>query len=346
MSDQAELLIPEPISAGLFLTYHCNGNCRHCMYACGSSWPADWIEIDLAEEILGLLSGKIKGAPFGERKIGINYGLHFTGGEPFLNFELLLRLTKIAKRYGIPSLFVETSCSWCTDVELIKRRLIELRQAGLDGILFSVNPFILERVPFERTKRAVIVGREIFGENAIIYQEFFHNLFLALDIHETVPFQDFLKMAGSVLNYMELIPMGRAVYQLDSLFTKQPIDVFLRLSCRKEITRDWHIHIDNYGNYIPGFCGGISLGQAVDILSGRPIDLNERRVIKSLVMKMDDLYRLGQDYGYMAKEDGYISKCHLCLDIRRYLFSRGEFKELRPAGFYNTIFRLQNVEGG
>jgi len=43
-------------------------------------------------------------------------------------------------------------------------RLTRLKHAGLHGILVSVNPFILQEVPFGRTERAIrIVGRPFKG---------------------------------------------------------------------------------------------------------------------------------------------------------------------------------------
>jgi pyruvate-formate lyase-activating enzyme len=85
------------------------------MYACSPKWSADWISEKDVEKILSQWAGKIKGSPV--RRIDINYGLHITGGEPFLNFKLLLKVVEIAKRFDIPSTFVETNCFWCIDDE-------------------------------------------------------------------------------------------------------------------------------------------------------------------------------------------------------------------------------------
>lgn len=62
------------------------------------------------ERILAQLAGRIQESPLGPDGIGMNYGLYFTGGEPFLNPDLLLRLTWMAHQLGIPSTFVETNC--------------------------------------------------------------------------------------------------------------------------------------------------------------------------------------------------------------------------------------------
>ena len=80
-------------------------------------------------------------------QMSLNYGLHFTGGEPFLNFKLLLDLVKIADELKIPSTFVETNSFWCRDDEVTREKLNELEEAGLKGILIGVNPFITEEIP-------------------------------------------------------------------------------------------------------------------------------------------------------------------------------------------------------
>ena len=42
-----------------------------------------------------------------------------------------------------------------------------------------------------------------------------------------------------------------------------------------------------------------------------------------------------EEFGYSEKEDGYICKCHLCLDIRKHIIGKTEgFKELKPKEFY------------
>lgn len=335
-----ELYIPEPISGGILLSYKCTSECRHCMYSCSPRWKADWISEKDAEKILTQLTDKIQGSPFGSDRIGINYGLHFTGGEPFLNFDLLLKITKMAHELEIPSIFVETNCFWCTGDETTRERLIQLKEAGLNGILISVNPFILEQIPFERTERAVRISREIFGRDVITYQEFFYHQFKRLKIKNALSFEEYLRKAPDGLRYAELLPMGRAPYELGYLYRKYPARQFFGMSCREELTREWHVHIDNYGNYMSGYCGGISLGDARNLnsmLNG--INLDERPILNASVTDLQKLYEIGvEEFGYKERSEGYISKCHLCVDLRRHIAQQtDEFKELKPREFYYNL---------
>jgi hypothetical protein len=287
--------------------------------------------------VLAQLAEKMRGKyPFPAR-IGVNDGIHFTGGEPFLNFDLLLRLTGVAHDLGLPATFVETNGFWCRDEDRTRDKMQILKAAGLDGILVSSNPFILEQIPFERTARAVRLGREVFGTNTIVYQQFFFEQFRTLGLKGTLAFEEYLARAGYGLQYVELLASGRVPYKLAPLFETHPPSRFFGLSCRPEIIRDWHIHVDNYCNLVPGFCGGLSLGDAreLDALC-EGIDLDELPVLRALLTDLADLYRLGRDFDYQEKV-GYISKCHLCADIRRHLVRSGEFKELRPEEFYERL---------
>ncbi len=330
--------VPRPVSAGVLLTYKCSGACRHCMYACSPRWPADWIAVDDAERVLEGLASSMRGRYPPDAPVGVNSGLHFTGGEPFLNFELLLGLVGIAADLGIPGIFVETNASWCVTDAVVRDRLRALRGAGLRGILISVNPFLLEHVPFERTKRAVRIALEVFGpRNVLVYQAPFYEELSRLGIEGTLPLEEYLK-EGYGLACAELFLSGRAAYKLAHLFPRYPARRFFGSSCRRELIRDWHVHVDNYCNFIPGFCAGLSLGDARDLTAiCAGIDPAGYPVLRALLADLAELYRLGVAHGYVEREEGYISRCHLCLDIRRHLARRGDFPELAPRAFYEHL---------
>jgi hypothetical protein len=105
-----------------------------------------------------------------ETRSASTHGLHFSGGEPFMNFELLLEAVAIAEALNIPSTLVETNCYWCTSDRSAMEKLRSLKEAGLKGILISVNPYYAEFVPFERTERCIEASLSIFGENVAVYQ--------------------------------------------------------------------------------------------------------------------------------------------------------------------------------
>ncbi|MEM2612323.1 MAG: radical SAM protein [Thermoproteota archaeon] len=338
---EERLYVKKPISAGLILSYKCTSKCKHCMYACSPKWKPDWITKGDVEKILRKLSSSLMPSPRGPEHIGVNYGLHFTGGEPFLNFDLLLECVRIADELKIPSTFVETNCFWCVDDESTKGKLKALKETGLKGILISVNPFVVEYVPFERIERAVRISREVFNNNIIVYQEIYYRQFKNIGMRDIIAFNQYLDEYDWALHYSELLPMGRACYELKDLFMKYPARAFFDESCVSELTRNWHVHVDNYFNYMTGYCGGISLGDVrdLDTMIREGVSLEDKPVLRALVTNIKSLYEFAvKEFNYEENDEGYISKCHLCIDIRRHIVQQtDEFKELQPRELYYNL---------
>lgn len=341
-----KIKIPKPLSVGFFLSYKCNASCRHCMYACTPKWSSDWVREDDLKSLLSQLAGIVTPSPYGPEIVTLSDGLHFTGGEPFLNFRLLSLAVEIANDYGIPSTFVETNCYWCSDDETTAKKLSCLKSKGLKGIMISVNPFYLEYVPFERTERCVEISAEVFGQNAMVYQWEYFKRFKRLGIKDRMPLQDYLKIDSwdNFFQEVEFFMMGRAAYQLgDELarhFPRYPAEVLCQESCWPPFLRDWHNHIDNYGNYIPGFCGGISFGDChrLDVLLSDGLELSDYPILGYIVEEdFNGLLHFAQDYDYLPNSKGYFSKCHLCVDIRKYMVKIDNFKELQPTEFYHHL---------
>ena len=336
--------IPTPISGGLILSYRCSASCRHCMYACSPSWNADWISEEDLAATLQTLSGRIQPAPGGEQTMSLNHGLHFTGGEPFLNFELLCRAVRMAKSLRIPSLFVETNCYWARTDRETREKLLELKACGLAGILISINPFYLEYVPFQRSERAISIAREVLGPNVMVYQAEYFRLFRQMGIRDRLPIHEFLKLreGREFARNTEFFLNGRAPYAMEEfdLFAKYPAGRFFPVPCTPAFLRSWHNHFDNYGNFMPGYCGGLSLGDCrqLDTLLAEGIDLEARPVLSYIIAdNFEGLLAFAVQLGYRERPSGYLSKCHLCADIRRFLVKVDDFAELEPREFYDQL---------
>jgi pyruvate-formate lyase-activating enzyme len=69
--------------------------------------------------------------------LGINVGLYFTGGEPFLNYPLLLEAISQARYYRIPARFVEANGFWCTSESRVRARALILRRSHRIEVRFS-----------------------------------------------------------------------------------------------------------------------------------------------------------------------------------------------------------------
>ena len=330
----------------MILSYQCNAECRHCMYASSPKWRG-WMSEDDLRLLLSQLTGKIEPSRWGPNGVELNLGLHFTGGEPFLNFRLLLRAVEISTELGIPSTFVETNCFWAGTEEKTREMLVQLKEKGLKGILISVNPFFLEHVPFQRTERVIKIAREIFGPNVLIYQQAYYWEFKILAIEgkfdptTTLPLEKYLEISyRPKLEGVEIFLMGRAAYKLRDLFPTYPAEQFLDEPCPFPLIRSWHNHFDNYGNFIPGYCAGISLGPWSELegMLKEGVELDKKPILHLLVKEdFRGLLRFAKERGYREPPEGYVSKCHLCTDVRRFLVEHGNFAELQPVEFYEYL---------
>jgi hypothetical protein len=309
------------------------------MYACSPIWKSDWMPQEEIRQCLEILQDKIIPAPAGDHNIGLNHGLHFTGGEPFLNFDLLCYAVETANRLNIPSTFVETNCSWCISDTITRNKLQLLRDKGLRGIMISVNPYYAEFIPFEHTERCIRISSEIFKSNMVIYQLEFYYLFRTMSMKGTLSFSEALKIQR-IGYHVELFLSGRATQALREYYPAYPASHYFSEPCLPDFLRSWHNHFDNYGNFMPGFCGGISLGNWHDlnILIDKGVDLEKTPLLKYFITQdFEGLYRYAKDLDFKDKESGYISKCDLCLRLRKHLVSVTEFAELQPRQFYDQL---------
>ena len=329
----SEILCPSEL--GIILSYQCNAECKHCLYACGREWT-EWMTIGQLKEALDVLSGWSH-----------DFQVHHTGGEPFMNFPLLLEATRLTREMGITQ-FVETNALWCTNEDRAYDWLGQLSAAGLDGILISCSPFQAEKVPLRRVLLAVNAAGEIFGYGKVgVYQTHCIQEVSEFAVDKTVPIEAYVERYGAkgagrmFWGGYGLMDSGRASYTLDHLARKYPPETFQGYNCQRELLYAHHSHLDLYGNYISWFCGGLRMGSWRDF--DDLIDRYKRRDYPELVGILInhgpyDLYRFARDqYGYSPLEDGYVGKCHLCVDVRKHLSQRGGFYELQPSRFYDFV---------
>ena len=101
--------------------------------------------------------------------------------------------------------------------------------------------------------------------------------------------------------------------------------------------RPLHNHFANYGNYVPGFCTGVTLGDCrkLDELLTEGVDTVRFPVLGLLTEEdLEGLLALTRERGYQESAEGFYSKCHLCMDLRRHLALTGDYLELSPPEFY------------
>ena len=82
---------------------------------------------------------------------------------------------------------------------------------------------------------------------------------------------------------------------------------------------------------------GVTLGDCrkLDELLREGVDTAGFPVL-GLLMKKDlkGLLALANECGYQESAQGYYSKCHLCIDLRKHLALNGDYPEMSPREFY------------
>jgi hypothetical protein len=95
-----------------------------------------------------------------------------------------------------------------------------------------------------------------------------------------------------------------------------------------------HFHFDLFGHYIPGLCSGLTLERG-DV--GMGLSEDAYPLLHTLFQRgINGLFDLVSGEISFTPARGYISKCHLCFDLRKQLFDKSgkAFRELQPEGFY------------
>ncbi|MBG0786115.1 MAG: radical SAM protein [Anaerolineaceae bacterium] len=326
-----------PRDIGLILSYRCQTACAHCLYNCGPDWH-DWMPEDEVRKALEAA----------QAAWGTGFQVHLTGGEPFLNFPLLLSATRMAAALGIP-VYVETNAAWVRDLAQAEDRFGQLRAAGMNAVLVSVSPFHQESIPLQRSLDGITAARTVFGAaRVMVYQAEWLPELARYGLNEPVPLDRYREEYGQAdagLRFwmgFGLMGGGRAGYRLGGWIPRRPAEVFRGRHCLEELAFAPHSHLDLYGNFIPSFCGGISLGDWHD-LPGLAEGFRQGQVGRLARIWMDSgpfgLFQLAKDeYGYEPLPGGYVDKCHLCVDVRSHLSKRNLYpNELMPNGFYRNF---------
>lgn len=323
--------IPPLISGGLMLTYRCTNSCRHCLYRCSPKKADDWITLETAEKAFEALSRE-----------GSLDSLHISGGEATLKMDLLVDVIQMANKMNVPLSYLETNASWCTNLEKAEERFSRLKSAGLPAVLVSTSMFHNEFVPFRKMRIAAEAAFTVFGANGVIL--WLPNLYQALsDLGEEErprTLEAFCERTG-LTDRMELlpplyhlIPGGRVVDALRECYTPRKARAFQGASCYQDLSGTTHFHIDPFGNLFTGLCAGIVAGNVDDLHP--EITREERPVFYTLCAggPYALMEEAKQRYEYQENARDYISKCDLCIDVRKHLRSNEPWDELQPNAFY------------
>jgi hypothetical protein len=318
-------------SGGLITNYYCTSQCGHCLYGCSPAREKRYIDEETTQKNFEIIKG-----------LGCHM-VHVGGGEPFLNVDGLKMVLHVAKRTNMGVAYVETNSSWCRDEDAAADLLAALKQQGLSTLLVSISPFHNEYIPFSRVK-AVAGACKRAGITVFPWISDFYSEIDTFDDKKTHKMTDYERRFGP--GYLKKLPSrywihlgGRALKTFETVFEKKDVEATLSLHKRGcgELQDVSHFHLDLFGNYVPGLCSGLAIRRE-DL--GRPIDRHSYPFLSALFKSgVRGLFHIASGrYGFQPS-DGYISKCHLCFDVRRFLvLEKGMVtQELQPVALYENV---------
>ncbi len=325
-----QLAISSLLSGGLITNYYCSSKCSHCLYACSPKWDK-----------LYLNPGKAKNIFVKLKKLNCN-SIHIGGGEPFLNIDSLFKVLETAKSENINIQYIETNSSWIKNEMETINVLKKLKKLNINTLLISISPFHNEHIPFIKVKQLIKLCNKV-NMNIFPWIQDFYNDINTFDDNITHNLKEYQDKYGE--NYIKSLPSrywihfgGRANELYKNIFNKKNLDYIINNSERcLELADVTHFHVDLFNNYIPGLCSGFSIN-IEDI--GDSLDINKYTFINNLYASGIKylLNTAKKKYGFNPKEK-YISKCDLCLDIRKFLVLKKQINsvELKPIEFYENL---------
>lgn len=341
ISDSSAPTIPPLVSGGVMLTYRCSNSCRHCLYRCSPRQPDDWMQLSLADRVFDTLTGESH-----------LQDIHLAGGEATLRMALLEEVIRLAKTKRVPLSYLETNAVWCVDSKRTRDGFERLAAAGLPAVLVSASMFHAEFIPFERTRRAVEIARQVFGpQGVIVWVPPLYEALSQLPADRKLSLETFCEAAG-LSDRMEVLPDlyyltpgGRVIDALRECYRPEPAESFKDAACRKELLNTRNFHIDPNGYLFTGLCPGIA---AATIEQLHPKITRENAPITWTLMKYGPfgLLELAREAcGLEPDQHTYISKCDLCYRVRKHLHATGHYPELRPANYYHDVIGSSSASG-
>jgi len=312
-------------SLGLLLTYKCNAKCQHCAYACGPKFKGK-MEVKDAENYIEQVKDDLE-------------VVCISGGEPSIYYDTLVKVVESATRVGISSIWVFTNGFWAQTDDVVREKLVPLKKKGVTKMIFSVDAYHQEFVPLEFVERAIQITMEL-GIDTEVDARFLglpsaknsQNLTtkrllqqlhpLKVEIYESQPW--YVGRAAELLSHYVERKFGLPLEKCDKIWSLG------------DLMKPEGVDIDQYGNVM--VCPGISVGNAnkkafSDIV--RCYDYRENPIIRAIAEGgPTELVEKAKGKGYFPRE-GYINKCHLCYDVRKFL--RPYYPEiLTPRNCYTT----------
>lgn len=319
------------LSGGIIANYQCPAACGHCLYGCSPSAQPGYMDEATAIKLCAHL-----------RRLGCR-SIHIGGGEPFLNIDGLIILIKAIIDSGLQIDYIETNAAWISgDNERNKQILWDVVNAGGDYIMVSADPFHIEFIPFWKPDTLIRLLKEMHI-SYFVWQDRYLPMLRKLDPQKKYDGQALQQGLGK--NVIDKCALeygmsynGRALNLARRLGKKKALNELTGTGPCMELRNTSHFHVDFLERYIPPGCTG--MGILMEDVGGE-LDPTQYPVMSKLMSGgITALLEYVQELGYRPNPDGYVSKCELCFDIRKYLigYDRKAHPDLTPESFYQQNF--------
>lgn len=304
-----------PFRVGLLLTKRCNAMCCHCWFDSG---PTKTATMTLSEA---------KNYIHQAKEFSTLEWISFTGGEPFLLPDMLIKLVSYVTNLGLRTECV-TNGYWAYTERIARKKLSRFMDAGLDVINISVDDFHQEFIPFERIHNCFNAAKHL-GLKVVIMCVISQSSKLRAStiierlgddaIHLLRSGSDRSPLEGvpALLVETGVLPAGRAT-TLPFIQYVSDQSSSLNGGC-PFILRD--IAITPEGRVLP--C--CSVGALTDSLAVGNVKLhrlaqlieaaNKHPLVKLLAMEGPSALFRRLDRNSLLEMEKYTSKCHLCFEV-------------------------------
>jgi len=243
------------------------------------------------------------------------------GGEAMLYPERTIKLFKKSKELRIPEIELITNGFWGRDKNRANELAAQLKEAGVNEILISVDAFHLPYIPLDYSRNAALASVDVGIERvrwnvAILESETAFNQF----DRQTNRIMSVLETLNLEVHVNKVWPQGRARRTLTEFFPKQPLEgkcpeaesVLINPDCITLDPKGW-----------ASICWSLSIGNAkkepiFKILNS--YHWKNHPVGKTIVKSgPKGLLELQEAHGFQLQKEKYIDRCHLCVDTRKFL---------------------------
>lgn len=315
-------------SIGIIATYYCSINCKHCSHNASNNSKKEFVSEAMLSKILKTL-----------KHTGCQ-SVHVEGGEPFLFINELIKSVKQINDSNISLEYVVTNCSWYKNQKDTIEILSKLRKAGLKRLLLKTGPFQNQHIPLRKVQNIQKAAKKAQIHTLIWDMQLYTDV-AAFDPKKTHSLKQYEQKYGSgylkkTISQMPINFSGRAFSAYEQYLNKVSTRKLLenKKNCKDKFYASQHFHVDLHGNFIFPYTQGITIN--IDDV-GKKVSEEKYQILNMLynegLHKLLDFAKI--KYKFKPKKE-YISRCHLCYDIRTFLVKNKNLNtsDLKPSEFY------------